>query len=64
MIAPILARAQLALEENAILRRELRRLRDEQQAARNKLRSAVLESMMQRAEWKAIRDDCWRVRPI
>jgi hypothetical protein len=61
MLDPLLARAQLAILENRTLRREGNSLRDQIDDARAKLRLSVLESQMQRAEFKAIREDRhWR----
>lgn len=53
----LLARAQSAILENRILRREAKSLRDEINNARAKLRLSAFESEMQCAESKAIRED-------
>lgn len=57
MLDPLFARAQRALAENASIRRQLRRLREEQEIARVELQRSVLESSMQRAEFRAMRVD-------
>lgn len=54
---PLLARAQLAVLENRVLRREGNLLRDQIVDARAKLRLSVLESEMRRVEFKAIHED-------
>ena len=57
MIDPLLARAQLAIEESRTLREQRRKVLDQQHESRNKLRSAVLESASVRIEIKASRQD-------
>ena len=54
---PLLTRADLAILENRVLRREGDSLRTQIDGARAELRRSVLESEMQRAEFKAIRED-------
>ena len=57
MIDPLLARAQLAIEESQALQERKLSLQAEQRDCRGALRLAVMESAMYRAESKAYRDD-------
>jgi hypothetical protein len=57
MLDPLFARAQLAILENRILRRESKSLKCQINDERTKLRLSVFESKMQHAESKAIRED-------
>ncbi len=54
---PLLARAALAILENRTLRREAELLRAQTEHSRIELRRSVFESEMQRAEYKAVRED-------
>lgn len=54
---PLLARAQLAIEESRTLQKDKTRLRAEQLHSRDVLRLSVMESAMYRAESKACRED-------
>jgi hypothetical protein len=54
---PLLARAELAILENRLLRRDCDSLRTQIDNARAELRRSVFESEMQRSEFKAIHED-------
>jgi len=54
---PLLARAQLAIEESKALRREKHVLQAEQLRSREALRLAIFESAMCRTEARACRED-------
>ena len=54
---PLLARAQLVLEENACIREMRRLLQAQFDREREQLRLSIIESAMTRAEIKAYRDD-------
>ncbi|QOG23427.1 MULTISPECIES: hypothetical protein [Bradyrhizobium] len=57
MIDPLLARAQLAIEESKALQKEKLALQAEQLHSRGALRLTVMESAMYRTESKAHRDN-------
>jgi hypothetical protein len=57
MIDPLLARAQLAIEESRALQGQSKALQAEQLRERDELRVAVLESAMYRSETRAHRDN-------
>ena len=57
MIDPLLARAQLAIEESKALQTRKLALRAEQLHSRDALRLSIMESAMYRTESKAYRDD-------
>jgi hypothetical protein len=56
MIDPLLARAQLAIEEGQRLQHQSRTLQLQHARNRELLRMAVFESAMTRSESKALRD--------
>jgi hypothetical protein len=56
MIDPLLARAQLAIEEGQLLQRQSRTLQLQHERNREQLRMTVFESAMVRSESKALRD--------
>jgi hypothetical protein len=53
----LFARSQLAIEESRQLQLQSRALQDERDLRREELRLSVLESAMQRSEFKAHRDN-------
>ena len=57
MIDPLLARAQLAVEESRALQIRSRELQAQQLRERAQLRLAIFESAMYRSETKAHRDN-------
>jgi len=57
MIDPLIAHAQLAMEENFRIREQRRKLLKQNESAVSELRLAVLESAMTRVEIKAWRED-------